>query len=138
MSETELPRVTVTLPDGHRVTARVHRWRQDRDGRWWAEVTLYVPASEVDRVEGEDYRRVGREAARAAEPRYVLQSLPPAAGSRRPRMELHEAGCWALREHLGGRITPVEDATMARASLRFADTTACPACRPAPPATSGE
>lgn len=121
------PQVRVTLPDGRRVTGRLLRWRQDQAGVWWAEATVYVPARAVHPVDGEDYSAVERQ---PAEPRYVLSvdtRLKP------PQAVLHLTTCWTLdKPGSGTRITPMPDASKARGMLRFADTAACEACKPAP------
>jgi hypothetical protein len=118
--------VHVTLPDGRVVTGRLLRWRQDQTGRWWAEVTQYVPAGAVRQVDGEDYSGVPRE---PAGPRYVLSTdtrLKPA------RMELHRADCWLIAQPAAWRrLTPVPSPAVARGMLQFPDdTTACTGCRP--------
>jgi hypothetical protein len=100
--------------------ARLLRWRQDDQGRWWAEITTYVPADAVRPVSGEDYTAVPREPATPPAPGYVIQTLPSG------QLILHEATCWAAT---GGRITPVEDG-IEKAVLRFDDTEACEICQP--------
>lgn len=67
------PRVDV-LPAGRPTPGRILRWRQAPDGKWWAEVTLYVPAEAVRQVDGQDYSAVPREAA-------------PPVGDRSPRAQ---------------------------------------------------
>lgn len=128
MSESaEPPRVRVHLPG--ETPARLHRWRQDQTGRWWAEVTAYVPADAVRQVDGEDYADVPREPA-TPEPRYVL-----ATDTRNtpPTVELHRADCWEISQPATWRrITPVENPAVAQAAVRFDDTTTCPVCTPKP------
>jgi hypothetical protein len=76
-ADREPPRVTVALPDGRTVPGRIQAWRQGPDGRWWAEVTIHVPAEAVRQIDGEDYAAVPRHPA----------TRPPAApvGDRSPR-----------------------------------------------------
>jgi len=129
MSE-DSPRVTVHLPGGVR-PARLVRWRQGPDGRWWAEVALYAPAEAVARVDGEDYSAVPREPQPATEPRYVLDRLPAGANGK-PRLVLHVAGCWVIGTKKLSPPTPVPDGRQAQSMLRFDDTTACDVCNPGP------
>lgn len=130
MTDSEPPRVRVALPGGRGTGGRLHAWRQGPDGRWWAQVTIHVPAGSVAKMDGEDYASIPRE------PRYVLDSsLPP--GPTGPRFVLHQLGvpCWALdsaRDQRGVRITPVGDTTQARALLLINDTITCDICRPDP------
>lgn len=116
----EPPRVRVHLPGD--VPARLLRWRQDDQGRWWAEVALYAPADAVSQVQGEDYAAVPREPADPPAPEYVVQKLTSG------QLVLHRAGadCWGAS---GGRLTPVPPGTE-RSALKFPDTEACEICRP--------
>lgn len=124
MSDPPPPRVHVTLPDG-RVEARLLRWQQQDDGTWHAEVALTVPAGAVQKVDGEDYSAVPRVSAGL---RYVLSTDTRAEA---PRMQLHVEGrCFVIAKPAAWRrLTPCPDPV---AALRFPDTTACTACRPAP------
>lgn len=104
--------------------ARLLRWRQDKTGAWWAEVTLYAPAGAVQQLPGEDYTRVPREPAtppQASADEYVIQKLPSG------KLVLHRADCWAAEGHL--TPVPPEVETLA---LRFDDTEPCDICQPAP------
>lgn len=122
------PRIRVTLPGD--TLGRITGWRQDKTGRWWAEVTVYAPAAAVQQVPGEDYTHVPREPATPAETRYVL-----ATDTRNtpPTVELHRADCWEISQTATWRrITPVENPAVAQAAARFDDTTTCPVCTPKP------
>ncbi|WP_031523112.1 hypothetical protein [Streptomyces sp. NRRL F-5123] len=125
------PRVRVHLPGD--APARLQRWRQGPDGRWWAEVTLYAPATALQQIPGEDYSSVPRETATGPDVQYVIVApkLPP---DQPVRAELHRAGCWTIprAETSTLRVTPVESAEQARGLLGFQDTTACTACQPEP------
>lgn len=121
------PRVEVHLPGGRTTPGRIHRWRQGLDGRWWAEVTIHVPAGAVGKLDGEDYGSVPRE---PAGPRYVMtadtRQKPPAAEVHRDICPLLDAPAdWI-------RVTAIDSADQARDMLRFDDTTACTACHPDP------
>jgi len=121
------PRVDVHLPAGRTTPGRIRRWRQGPDGRWWAEVTIHVPAGAVGKVDGEDYSNVPRE---PAGPRYAMTAdtrlKPPAA-------EIHRVNCPVVISPASWLIvTAIESARDARAMLRFDDTTACTACHPDP------
>ncbi|MFI0900494.1 hypothetical protein [Streptomyces sp. NPDC020983] len=126
----ELPRVRVRLPGD--TPARLHRWRQDKTGKWWAEVTLYTPADTVQQVQGEDYSQVPREpAGPAAEYVIVAPKVPP---GEKPKAEMHRANCWTIprAETSTLRLTPIENAEQARGLLAFDDTTPCTTCDPQP------
>lgn len=129
MSDT--PRVTVTLPDGRTIPARLVRWRQGSDGRWVAEVILHVPAASVGQVDGEGYGAVPREPAEPPEVRYVLDRLPAGADGK-PRLVLHVADCWAVGKKKLGRPTDMPTAKDARDMLKFPDTEPCTVCSPEP------
>lgn len=126
--EPEPPRVRVALSAG--TPARLLGWRQDPEtGRWWAEVTVYAPATAVQQVAGEDYSQVPRQPATPPSG-YVL-----ATDTRNtpPTMELHEAACWEISQPASWRrIAPLENTRVARASLQAADTAPCPVCTPDP------
>jgi hypothetical protein len=124
------PRVRVHLPGD--VPARLVRWRQDRDGQWWAEVTLYAPAEAVQQVAGEDYTAVPREPA--AQPGEYVVVAPKVAPGEKPTAELHRADCFIIPKASTSTllVTPMPDAKTARDMLRFDDTTPCTACRPDP------
>jgi hypothetical protein len=76
------PRIRVALPGGGDIPGQLLRWRQDKSGTWWAEVTVHVPAAAVQQVAGEDYTAVPRE---PAETRFVLsadtRTRPPTRAS---------------------------------------------------------
>lgn len=131
MSDQPPPRIRVRLPGD--VPARLLGWRQDpATGQWWAHVEAYAPASSVQQVPGEDYSQVPRQPAPgpATTTGYVLATDTRADP---PAMELHEAGCWEISQPARWRrITAVENAAVARASLQADDTTACPVCTPEP------
>jgi hypothetical protein len=124
VTEPSDPRVTVTLPGGRTVEARLHARRQDGDGHWWYEVTLPMPADTVRPIDGEDYSSVPTE--RADSPAWVLQTLPADTPTKRALI-LHKVGCWAAQ----GRLTPADD-TQAHIFLREGWATACDACHPDP------
>jgi hypothetical protein len=130
VSEQPAPRITVTLPDGRTLDGHLHTRRQRRDGQWWYEVAVEVPAAAVQPVDGEDYDQVPTERAEPPEPRYVVDNaLPPIDGKR--RLRLHTAGCWAIpKGRPGTRV--VENAAQARAMLQFDDTEVCGVCKPEP------
>jgi hypothetical protein len=122
------PRVEVHLPDGRTVPGRLQRWRQGEDGRWWAEVTVPVPAAAIGRVAGEDYTNVPREPS-VPRARYVLE-----ADTRRPNAgsTVHDADCWTLADKAPWtRLMPL-DGHAARGQLGFDGTTACTVCNPEP------
>lgn len=126
----ELPRVRVRLPGD--TPARLRRWRQDPTGRWWAEVTLYAPASAVQQVDGEDYAQVPREQVRpATEYVMVAPKVPP---GETPKAEMHRVDCWTIPRVTTSTllVTPMPSATAARDMLGFDDTTPCRECRPEP------
>jgi hypothetical protein len=127
MPESVPPRIRVTLPGD--TPGRITGWRQDKTGKWWAEVTVYAPADAVQQVPGEDYSHVPREPA-TPEPRYVLATD---TRTQPPTVELHRADCWEIsRPAQWRRITPVENPEVAQAAIRAADTTPCPVCTPEP------
>lgn len=120
------PRIRVTLPGD--TPGRITGWRQDKTGKWWAEVTVYAPAEAVQQVPGEDYSQVPRQPATPAG--YVLATD---TRDEPPTVELHRADCWEIAQPARWRrITPVENAAVARAALQADDTTACPVCQPQP------
>lgn len=127
----ESPRVRVRLPGD--APARLHRWRQDKAGAWWAEVTLYAPAEAVQQVQGEDYSGVPREATTDPAVEYVMVA-PKVPPGQPVRAELHRADCWTIprAETSTLRITPVESGEQARGLLAFDDTTPCTTCQPEP------
>lgn len=110
------PRVRLNFPGD--APARLRRWRQDQNGQWWAELTVYAPAGAVRRVSGEDYAAVPRIPAGTG---CVVQTLPSG------QLVLHRADCWAA----GGRTTPVPPGTE-KSALKFSDTEPCEICRPQP------
>ncbi|BBB01117.1 hypothetical protein RVR_8374 [Actinacidiphila reveromycinica] len=122
------PRIHVALPGGARVTGRLLRWRQDRTGAWWAEVSLYVPAAAARQVDGEDYDGVPREPAAPTAAAYVMaadtRATPPTA-------EIHRVDCWMIADRAEWlRVTPlaeVEDVDPA-ALAAFPDTSLCGVC----------
>jgi hypothetical protein len=130
-SSAEPPRVGLDLPGGRTVPARLRRWKQDRNGTWWAEVSLYAPAAAVRQIPGETYADVPREPAAEPEPEYLLVSL----ARDRPQKELvvHEQDCFTFgKDPWRYRIQTI-DAGMARTMLaRFDDTVPCQICRPDP------
>lgn len=132
-SDPEPPRVYVTLPGGRQVAGRLLRWRQDKNGRWWAEIATYTPASAVAKIDGEQYDDVPRESATpptAGAADYVL-----AADTRQhpPTAEIHRTDCWSLAKPAQWiRLTPMPTAKDARDMLRFDGTTACTLCNPQP------
>lgn len=115
------PRVRVTLPGD--APARLLRWRQDDQGRWWAEVTTYVPAGAVRQVDGEDYDQVPREPATLPEQQYVLNTLP--AGQR--ILHVLNNTCFAVDE----KQRPACDADRAL-DLLAEGAEPCGICQPAP------
>lgn len=119
MSDSSPPRVR--LPDG--THARLLRWRQDKTDRWWAEVTLYAPATALQPVGGEDYSSVPREAAAPDEPRYVLNAVP---GGRHVLHALNGT-CFAVDE----KQNPAIDAAVALDALA-AGAEPCEICTPEP------
>jgi hypothetical protein len=122
------PRVRITLPGD--APARLAGWRQGPDGRWWGLAEVYVPATAVQKVPGEDYRQVPREEASVPAVEYVLATD---TRDKPPAVELHLATCWEISQPARWRrITPVQGADVARASVRFDDTTQCPTCTPFP------
>lgn len=126
----EPPRVRVYLCDD--APARLRRWRQDQTGRWWAEVTFYVPASAVQQVEGENYSGVSRQTSGpTAEYVMVAPKVPP---GETPKAEMHRADCWTVPRATTSTllVTPMPSATAARGMLGFDDTTPCPECQPEP------
>lgn len=116
------PRVTVTLPGGRTVEARLLRWVQAEDGTWQPVVALTVPAGAVARVDGEKYSGVPRE---RAEPPELWVIAPIGRDPDGPR-EVHDAArCWLVR---GGDAATRDEA---RAAIAHG-TTACTVCRPEP------
>jgi hypothetical protein len=126
MTESKPPRVRVTLPGGRVVEGRLLGWRQGADGEWVPQVAIEVPAAAVARVDGEDYSHDPRT---AAGPRYVVVTRHGPVGGK-AELVLHKAGCWVIDRKHAIRVTPVEDAAMARTALRFEDTVACDVCKP--------
>jgi Family of unknown function (DUF6233) len=116
------PRVSVTLPGGRTVSARLLRWVQTPDGTWRAEVALAVPARAVTPVDGEDYSAVPRERPEPSE----LWVIAPIGRDPDGPHEVHDAArCWLLR---GGRTVTRDEARAAIAQ----GATACTVCRPEP------
>jgi hypothetical protein len=128
------PRVRVRLPGGRTVTGRLLAWRQDADGVWQPEVALTVPAAAVAPVDGEDYAGVPRIAADPpAGPGFAVATARLAGADGKQRLILHVADCWAIpTPGPAVLVTPVPDARQAAAMLKFADTSACDVCNPAP------
>jgi hypothetical protein len=119
------PRVSVTLPGGRTVEARLLRWVQADDGTWRAEVALAVPAAAVAPVAGEDYGGVPRVAAEPPEPAWVIALI-----GRDPSgpHEVHDAArCWMPACDRGRTVTRDE----ARDAIAHG-TPACTVCRPEP------
>ncbi|MFJ1751286.1 DUF6233 domain-containing protein [Streptomyces sp. NPDC088116] len=116
--------MAVTLPGGHVIDGHLHARRRHADGQWWYEVSIDVPVTAVQPVDGEDYSQVptGRTG-----PEWALQALRHDTPDR-PALVLHQSpGCWAAE----GRLTPATS-TEALAFLKHGWATACDVCRPAP------
>jgi hypothetical protein len=120
--------VTVRLPGGRAVEARLLRWQRRHDGGWDAHVDLAVPAASVRQLVGEKYEQVPRT------PAYVVQTVPSPTGHHRPQLVLHTTDCPLIDDpdHLADRVTPVEDTHQAQFALKFPDTTPCETCTPSP------
>lgn len=127
------PRVEVRLPGDRTVPGRLLAWRQDRNGQWWAEVTIHVPAASVQQVDGEDYTAVPRHPATRtpAAPQFVL-TADTRPGQPRAAV-LHKGDCWTLDDHATWiNVTLVASTEQAHDALRFPDTSACTICNPTP------
>lgn len=124
------PRVEVRLPDGRTLPARIHAWRQDPDGNWWADLSIAAPAGAIRQLDGQDYSHVPRH---PNGPRYVIARDTRLKPGQAGVATIHDHGCWMLDEpakHV--ELRPLDGPEQARHALAFADTDACTICNPVP------
>lgn len=119
------------LPGGRTAPGRLLRWRQDKTGAWWAEVTTHVPAGTVGQVDGEDYSAVPREPAAPAEPTFLLVS--PTTERPQPLITVHRPDCFTVKRYSTHHRIQEISARDARTMIaKFGDTEACQICHPEP------
>lgn len=151
MTTPAAPQVTVFMPDGQPLTARLYEMGQTRDGRWlfdvglvvWrnepkgeraepAEYRVWVPAEQARRVAGADYRQVKttrREPPRPAPPRIrPAERWTVEVVRRRPAngfqwVTVHRADC-----SLGPGGEEIDDEQRARERMAADGGRGCAAC----------